>query len=323
MPRVQPDQLSTCADRLRAGELVAFPTETVYGLGADATQAEAIAKVYAVKNRPSFNPLICHVADFAAADKLGVFSDNAQKLAEHFWPGPLTLVVPKRMACPVAPLASAGLESIALRVPAHPVAQALLRAVDRPIVAPSANPSGTLSPSRAEHVVNYFPDLLVLDGGDCSVGVESSIVGCLTEQTYWLRAGGLAKSQIEAHLGSPLHDAPTEKEDQARLAPGRLARHYAPQHQLLLTNDPATPKDAVIVFGTQTDPADRSFNLSPSGSDVEAASRLYALLHEIDQLLPEGGRILVRRFPPQTGGLHEAVLDRLNRAAAPNTAETS
>ncbi len=311
------DLVDAYVTTILSGELVAFPTETVYGLGGDATQADAIAKIYALKNRPSFNPLICHVADLEAAARLGVFSQAARRLAEKFWPGPLTLVVPRQPDCAVAPLASAGLESIALRVPEHARARDFLKAVGRPLVAPSANPSGTLSPTTAAHVAQYFPHLPIIDGGPCRVGIESSIVGCLDAQSYWLRAGGISRAEIEAILGQNLHEAETEKDTQARLAPGRLTRHYAPQHALQICEEPATDDDAVIVYGDQTDPAKRLYNLSPSGNDVEAASRLYALLHEIDAALPASGRILVRPFitAARRGGLHEALMDRLVRAA--------
>lgn len=318
MPRVSSEHIQRCADHIRHGELVAFPTETVYGLGGDATQSEAIAKIYALKNRPSFNPLICHIASTQEAEKLGVFSMRARELAEKFWPGPLTLVVPRRADCPISPLASAGLDSIALRVPHHEMARQLLDAVARPLVAPSANPSGTLSPTRAQHVETYFPDLLILDGGPCTVGLESSIVGCVDDRTYWLRAGGIAKSEIETAIRTQLSPPPSEHATQARLSPGRLLRHYAPRHTLLITEQAATKNDAVILFGNQHDPAARQFNLSPSGSDIEAASRLYALLHEIDQELPETGLILVRPFAAEIAhesGLYEALLDRLQRAA--------
>ena len=190
-----------CADKLKQGDLVALPTETVYGLAGDATNGDAIAAIYATKARPQFNPLICHVADMKAARAIGRFNEQAEKLAAAFWPGPLTLVVPRQADCPVDPLASAGLDTIALRIPAHETAQKLLRVVARPLVAPSANPSGRLSPAAA-HVAAMLPDIDVLDGGACAIGLESSIIGCLDDTPLWLRAGGLARADIEACLGT-------------------------------------------------------------------------------------------------------------------------
>ena len=221
------DAIAAAARCLRSGGLVAFPTETVYGLGADAGNGEAVARLYAAKGRPSFNPLIAHVASTQAARQLAAFDADAEKLAAAFWPGPLTLVVPKLPDCPVADLALAGLDSVALRVPAHPLAQALLKEFGGPIVAPSANRSGHVSPTTPAHVLADLRGRIdmVIDGGPCSVGVESTIVACLGEPTL-LRPGGVAREQIERVLGHSLAMAAAEE---APLAPGMLASHYAPK----------------------------------------------------------------------------------------------
>ena len=219
-----PETIAACAARLAEGALVAFPTETVYGLGGDATDATAVAAIYAAKERPRFNPLIIHTATPEAARKLGVFDDDAARLAAHFWPGALSLVVPRAPDCPVAELAVAGLPTLALRCPAHPVAAALLAAFGKPVAAPSANPSGRISPTRARHVAAHLPDIDILDGGDANIGLESTIIGCLGDTPALLRSGGIARADIEACLGKPLadHNADTPN------APGQLARHYAP-----------------------------------------------------------------------------------------------
>src|SRR5215472_12498068 len=220
---------------LAAGGLVAFPTETVYGLGADATNGAAVARLYDAKGRPSFNPLIAHVADADAARDLARFPPGAKRLASAFWPGPLTLVLPKLAQCPVAELATAGLDTIAVRVPSHPLARALLLAFGRPVVAPSANRSGHVSPTTAQHVVadlNGRVDL-VLDGGATPVGVESSIVACIDGAAHLLRPGGLPREDMERVLGRPLSIAePSASDDEAPIAPGMLASHYAPRAQL-------------------------------------------------------------------------------------------
>ena len=224
--------IEAAAACLAAGGLVAFPTETVYGLGADACNGEAVARLYAAKGRPAFNPLIAHVADVAAARRLGRFDADAERLAAAFWPGPLTLVLPRRPDCPVAELALAGLDSVAVRVPAHPMAQALLAAFGGPIVAPSANRSGHVSPTSAAHVLADLRGRIdmVLDGGPCPVGVESTIVACLGEPTL-LRPGGVAREEIERVLGRALA---LRRRRRAPLAPGMLASHYAPKARLRL-----------------------------------------------------------------------------------------
>lgn len=220
--------IARAADLLRDGRLVAFPTETVYGLGADATSDQAVARVFEAKARPRFNPLIVHVADTATARRLGRFGAAAKVLADAFWPGPLTLVVPRADGCPVSLLASAGLDTLALRVPAHPVAHALLTETGRPVVAPSANPSGRLSPTEAAHVAHGLGDrvAMILDGGRCAIGIESTIVGFDVETPILLRAGGIARGEIEKVLGRPL--AGSRDDADRPSAPGQLASHYAP-----------------------------------------------------------------------------------------------
>lgn len=305
--------LAACVAQLETGNAIGLPTETVYGLAGDACSGAAIARIYVLKDRPSFNPLICHVADRAMAERLGVFNDTAEKLAAAFWPGPLTLVVPRAPDCPVDPLASAGLDTIALRVPAHPVAQQLLAAFDGPLVAPSANPSGRLSPSTAAHVAALLPEVDVLDGGDCAVGVESSIIGCLDGTPLWLRAGGLARDDIEAVLGQKLTELAEEKDATAKLAPGRLARHYAPNTPLRLNADAARDGEWLIGFGADA-PADCKFNLSPKGDLSEAAANLFSILHQADAQAEAAGKTLAIMLIPQEG-LGEALNDRLKRAA--------
>ncbi len=306
--------LELCAAHLRQGEAVAMPTETVYGLAADATQGDAIAKIYALKNRPQFNPLICHVPDLEAARHFGVFNETAEKLAAQFWPGPLTLVLPRTPDCPVHPLASAGLDTLAIRIPAHRVAQDLLRKVGRPLVAPSANPSGRLSPSQAEHVAAMLPDIPVLDGGACAIGLESSIIGCLQAKPLWLRAGGLSRDAIETCLGETLDEVPETQDAEAKLAPGRLARHYAPKSALRLNAKSGATDELLIGFGPQAPDDACAANLSASGDMNEAAAQLFSILHALDALAEAQGKSLAMMAIPEDG-LGEAINDRLRRAA--------
>ena len=309
-----PQNLSASCDRLKAGGLIGLPTETVYGLAADATNASALAALYATKARPNFNPLISHVVDLDAARNYGVFNAVANRLAAAFWPGPLTLVVPRRADCTIDLLASAGLDSLALRCPAHPVAQALLQQFQNPLAAPSANPSGRLSPSRAEHVANMLPDIDILDGGASAIGLESTIIGCLQDTPIWLRSGGISRQDIEECLGFSIDDLPDEADATAKLAPGRLARHYAPKAKLVL-NVTALESDMLLLgFGPDT-PHGAAANLSPKGDLHEAASQLFAQLHALDaRAMAQSKRIGVMPIP-QTG-LGEAIQDRLTRAAA-------
>jgi L-threonylcarbamoyladenylate synthase len=305
-----PDDIAAAAQALREGKLVAFPTETVYGLGADATDDKAVARVYAAKGRPSFNPLIAHVPDLESAFALGQFSPEAKALAEAFWPGPLSLVVPRAPSCPVSLLASAGLDSIAIRVPSHPVALELLKAVGRPVVAPSANPSGRISPTTADHVRRHLKDKLamVLDGGRCKVGVESSVVSFMDGAPKLLRQGGIPRTEIEKLLG---HSIAVESHSSRPHAPGQLLSHYAPHAELRLNAEAPRDGEAYLGFGKLH--AHGPFTLSATGDLVEAAASLFRLLHEIDAT--GVARIAVAPIPHN--GLGEAINDRLMRAAAP------
>jgi L-threonylcarbamoyladenylate synthase len=304
--------IAAAARCLAAGGLVAFPTETVYGLGADARQGEAVARLYAAKGRPAFNPLIAHVADSEGAHRLGVFNVDAERLAAAFWPGPLTLVLPKGGDCPVSDLALAGLDSVAARVPAHPVGQALLKEFGGPVVAPSANRSGHVSPTSAAHVLADLRGRidLIIDGGPCAVGVESTIVACLGEPTL-LRPGGLPRAEIERVLGRALM-MPTVEE--TPLAPGMLPSHYAPKARLRLDAQGVRPGEALLAFGPNVPATDRpTFNLSARGDLIEAAANLFSHLRALDA----SGARTIAVMPVPHEGLGEAINDRLARAAAP------
>jgi L-threonylcarbamoyladenylate synthase len=304
---------------LAAGGLVAFPTETVYGLGADATNGQAVARLYAAKGRPAFNPLIAHVVDLAAALALARFNADAKRLANRFWPGPLTLVLPKAASCPVAELAMAGLDSIAVRVPNHPVAQNILAAFGRPVVAPSANRSGHVSPTKAAHVLADLAGRidLIVDGGSTAVGVESTIVACLEEPAL-LRPGGLPREAIECALHRPLASAASvAADDDAPLAPGMLASHYAPRTPVRLNARDVVPGEALLAFGPNctagAERAVRVLNLSLRGDLVEAAANLFSHLRALDG----AGANAIAVMPVPHEGLGEAINDRLQRAAAP------
>jgi L-threonylcarbamoyladenylate synthase len=324
--RADPAAVAAAARCLAAGGLLAFPTETVYGLGADACNGQAIARLYEAKGRPAFNPLICHVEDLAAAARLGALDAAATRLAQALWPGPLTLVVPKRPDCPVAELATAGLPTLALRVPDHPVARAILAEFGRPVVAPSANRSGHVSPTTAAHVradLNGRIDLII-DGGPTSVGVESTIVACL-DRPLLLRPGGVPRSEIERVLGHPLAEAapsrslPRERAlvEAAPMAPGQLASHYAPRAALRLDAADVHPGEALLAFGAVLPPgaagAARVLNLSARGDLIEAAANLFSHLRALDA--PDVSTIAVMPVPHH--GLGEAINDRLRRAQAP------
>src|SRR6266478_1476326 len=310
--------VAAAARSLAAGGLVAFPTETVYGLGADATNAAAIAGLYQAKGRPSFNPLIAHVRDLAAARLIGRFEARAIELAEAFWPGPLTLVLPKTKGCAVADLATAGLDSIAIRVPAHPLARAILRAFGGPVVAPSANLSGHVSPTTAAHVQSDLAGKidLIVDGGPVAVGVESTIVGCF-EAAVLLRPGGLPRGEIERVLGRALVQ-PSEDSDNDNgqpLAPGMLASHYAPRTRVRLNASSVEPGEALLTFGPAAvpgaDSATAVMNLSAHSDLNEAAANLFGYLRALDA---DGARA-VAVMPVPDHGLGEAINDRLRRAA--------
>ncbi len=303
---------------LRDGGLVGFPTETVYGLGADATNAHAVARLYEAKGRPSFNPLIAHVSDLAAAKAIGWFDERSLRLAEAFWPGPLTLVLPKTNGCRVSDLATAGLDTIALRVPAHPVARDILRAFGKPVVAPSANLSGHISPTTASHVLSDLNGRidLIVDGGPVSVGVESTIVGCF-EQPMLLRPGGVPRAEIEKILGKTLMRLPENDADiSSPLAPGMLASHYAPRTAMRLNASGIEPGEVLLAFGPSPLAAENAevvMNLSQQGDLVEAAANLFGYLRTLDT---KGARGIAVMAIPETG-LGEAINDRLRRAAVP------
>lgn len=299
----------SAAATLARGDLVGLPTETVYGLGADATNAEAVAKIFAAKDRPHFNPLISHVASLEAAEALGVFSPLARKLAEAFWPGPLSLVVPRQPDCAVCDLACAGLDTIALRVPSHPLMQQVLRAFGKPVAAPSANVSGRPSPTTADHVLAEFGDklTLVVDGGPCAVGLESAVVAVIGDQATLLRLGGLSRAELEAVAGPLL--APDASSKAAPASPGMVLRHYAPRAPVHLNGTSAGSGEVMIGFGPGFDGAD--FNLSAAGDVVEAAAHLFSMLRAADALNPSA---IVIATIPETG-LGEAIADRLRRAA--------
>ena len=302
--------VAQAAALIRSGQLCAFPTETVYGLGADATNPDAVLSIYETKGRPRFNPLIIHCADLAMAETLAVFTPLARELAERFWPGPLSVVLPARPGNGLADVATAGLDTVAMRVPDHPLARALIEAVGRPVAAPSANPSGRLSPTTAEQVRQGFGGRVpVLDGGPCQAGVESTIVRVDGDRLVQLRAGGLAREDIASAMGRPVE---LVGKDAGIAAPGMLLSHYAPNAGMRLATEPR-PGEAYLAFG-DAPPFDGPMrNLSPSGDLREAARNLFAMLHELDA---SGTKVIAVAPIPETG-LGEAINDRLRRAAAP------
>tara|TARA_R110002051_G_scaffold1008_12_gene5054 strand:- start:9938 stop:10867 length:930 start_codon:yes stop_codon:yes gene_type:complete len=299
--------IGRAAEILRAGGLVAFPTETVYGLGADARNDHAVAAIYEAKGRPSFNPLIVHLPDMAAVARYCEINETARKLAHAFWPGALTLVLPLREDAGISHLVTAGLPTLGVRVPQHPVASALLIAFEGPVAAPSANPSGRISPTTAAHVATGLAGKIdaILDGGDCMVGLESTIVDC-TGAPAILRAGGVPVGAIATCLGQALlqsHDPATPK------SPGQLLSHYAPRGHLRLNARHADAHETWLGFG----PVDADLNLSPRGDVTEAAANLFKMLHQLDDM--EAKHIAVSPIPDT--GLGQAINDRLKRAAAP------
>ena len=311
--------IAAAVGALAAGRLVGLPTETVYGLGADATDGRAVAAIYAAKGRPSFNPLIAHLPDLASAERHGVFDATARALAAAFWPGPLTLVVRRRPESAICDLASAGLDTIGLRVPANAVTREILARFGRPVAAPSANRSGRVSPTAAEDVVAELGGAVaeVIDTGPTEVGVESTIVAVLDGVPRLLRPGGVTRAAIEAVIGVALADEGPLTDDDAPLAPGMLSSHYAPAARVRLDATSVEPGEALIAFGPDrpagAEGAVAVFDLSPSGDLAEAAANLFRALRDLDA----AGASAIAVAPIPAEGLGEAIVDRLRRAAAP------
>ncbi|HYM72130.1 MAG TPA: L-threonylcarbamoyladenylate synthase [Stellaceae bacterium] len=305
-----PEAIARAAGLLRAGRLVAFPTETVYGLGGDATDERAVARIFEAKGRPRFNPLIVHVPGMAEAEAIAVFDARAREAAAQFWPGPLTLVLPRQAASGVSLLACAGLDTVAVRVPAHPVAQALLREAGRPLAAPSANRSGRVSPTAAAHVAAELGRrvALILDGGACAVGVESTVLDLTGIAPALLRPGGVTVEQLEAALG-PI--ATPQSDAAAPRSPGQLAAHYAPRLPLRINAQDARPGEALLAFGQPPPGFAEVLFLSRTGDLTEAAANLFAMLRRLDR--PDFAGIAVMPIPER--GLGRAINDRLRRAA--------
>jgi L-threonylcarbamoyladenylate synthase len=307
--------IAEAARLLLEGGLVAFPTETVYGLGGDATNERAVAAIFEAKGRPQFNPLISHVLGPDEAKRLVRWSDTADRLAARFWPGPLTLVLPRAKDSPIALLATAGLDTVAVRAPAHPVAQALIRAVGRPLAAPSANRSGAVSPTRVEHVAESLGDRvkMILDGGPCAVGLESTVLDLTTAPPTLLRPGGATREAIEAVIGPIALSDAIPSGNSARKSPGQLKSHYAPARPVRLNASTVAADEGLLAFGRSVPSgALITLNLSPGGELAEAAANLFVMLRALDR--PGISRIAVMPIPET--GLGLAINDRLRRAAA-------
>lgn len=312
------EAIRQAGEAIREGRLVAFPTETVYGLGADATDDQAVASIFEAKGRPRFNPLIVHVANLDEAEKHCVFNREAEVLARRFWPGGLTLVLPRREDTTLSLLVSAGLDTVAVRVPAHETARALIAEAKRPLAAPSANPSGKVSPTQARHVMEGLGDApqlaFVLDGGACPLGLESTVIGFPQGIPTLLRPGAVARDEIEAVLGRPLADADAASGEEGRASPGQIESHYAPGSPIRLDATAVAEDEVLLAFGAHAPKAKISMNLSASGNLTEAAANLFAMLRALDG--EAGGRRIAVMPIPMTG-LGEAINDRLKRAAAP------
>ena len=311
-----PEAIARAAALLRAGRLVAFPTETVYGLGSDATNDRAVAAIFAAKGRPRLNPLIVHVPDLAEAETLAVFNEPARSAAARFWPGPLTLVLLRQPAAGLSLLASAGLDTVAIRVPAHPIAQALLRDADRPVAAPSANRSGRISATEPTHVAEDLGDdvELILDGGPTPVGLESTVLDLSGTSPALLRAGAVTLEVLADLLGPIALPGSAQPK-----SPGMLASHYAPRLPVRLAATEARPGEALLAFGPDAPPGFAEVLwLSRSGDLAEAAANLFAMLRRLDR--PAFTGIAVMPIPEQ--GLGRAINDRLRRAAAPRSIPT-
>lgn len=305
-----PESISEGADLIRAGKLVAFPTETVYGLGANALDDRAVASIFEAKGRPQFNPLIAHIPDFSWAAGFAEVTETASRLARKFWPGPMTLVMKRRPDCPVSYLVSAGLDTVAVRLPGHATARALIEKAGVPVAAPSANISGTVSPTTAEHVHQGLAGRvsLIIDGGPCAVGVESTVLDVTGEVPVLLRAGGLTVEDIRGVTGDVLFP---EKDPELPRSPGQLSSHYAPSLPVRLNASEAREGEALLGFG----PAGKAvLNLSPSGDLKEAAANLFAFMRALDKKEFSGIAVM----PVPTAGLGLAINDRLKRAAYPH-----
>lgn len=300
--------IQNAIDQLNNGDLIGLPTETVYGLAADATNDLAVAKIFERKKRPRFNPLIIHSHSIQSLKDHVIWSKTAEVLAQTFWPGPLTLVLPKLKDSSISLLCSAGMDTLAVRIPNHPVSLEILQRFDKPLAAPSANPSGRISPTHAEHVHQDYPDLLVLDGGACSVGIESTIIDLTNESPQLLRPGMITRHEVEALIG-PLSTATSD----AVKAPGMLKSHYAPEHSVKLNVNNPKEGEAYLAFGPTHITGDFVLNLSPTGQLTEAAANLFTMLRKLDASSCTG--IAVAPIPNE--GLGLAINDRLKRAAAP------
>ena len=323
--RADQDGVKQAADLLCDGRLVAFGTETVYGLGADATNAEAVATIFQAKGRPRFNPLICHFPEAAAAFRHVIADERSRLVAHSFWPGPLTLVLRRQPDCPVALLTGAGLDTLAVRVPSHPIALSLLRQVGRPIAAPSANRSGQVSPTTAQHVIDGLAGRIdaVLDSGPCSVGIESTVLDLSGPDPILLRPGGVTVEALEARIGPVKRGLPVaavgnaEQPDESHRSPGMMVSHYAPDLPVRLGAASVTGDEALLAFGPPIPGARCQFQLSAAGDATEAAARLFEGLRWLDM---EGARLGARCIavmPVPEDGLGAAINDRLQRAAAP------
>ncbi|MDR3522204.1 MAG: L-threonylcarbamoyladenylate synthase [Acidocella sp.] len=313
--------IAHAAALLAAGELVAFGTETVYGLGADATNAKAVAAIFEAKGRPHFNPLICHYENEHAVFAHVEANAMARRLADTFWPGPLTLVLPRRITCPVALLAGAGLETLAVRVPAHPVAQRLIAALGRPVAAPSANRSGGVSPTSAAHVLAGLAGKIVavIDSGDCRVGVESTVLDLSGAEPFLLRPGGVSLEALEAAIGPVRRGVTPSQAAQMRTlrSPGLLVSHYAPNLPLRMDAADVADDEALLAFGPPLAGAKLVFQLSANENLNEAAARLFEGLHWLDAQAPAQGLQKIAAMAVPGHGLGLAINDRLSRAAAP------
>ncbi len=306
---------------LQAGGLVSFGTETVYGLGADATNPRAVARIFEAKGRPHFNPLICHYGDAGMAKRDVQMNEMAQRLAERFWPGALSLVLPRLITSKIATLAGAGLETLAIRVPAHAGARTLIEALGRPIAAPSANRSGRISPTSAAHVLADLDGRIeaIIDHGPCPVGIESTVLDLTGDRPFLLRPGGVTIEELEAVIGPVARGIDPARAEAARRlrSPGLLVSHYAPALPVRLNATFIDADEALLAFGPPLPGADIVFNLSPASDLPEAASRLFDGLHELDRRAVLQGRRQIAVMPIPTSGLGLAITDRLTRAAAP------